>query len=128
MAYYEITVVCYAYRFTGNLHYAAFAKWFLDEVLSDFMKQKDEEGAIAPADDRANGYIPRLMWLVKDTMTRDGAAFERACREWRDKRNATPDRPPMERPDMLGPEGSAYSSLGYVTPESLNTRNDCQDA
>lgn len=114
MNYYEIVVVCYAYRFTGHLHYAAFAKWFLDEVMSAFMEQRD---AIDPPDDRANGYIPRLMWLVKEATERDPEAFETACIEWRAKRDATPDRPEMERPDMLGPDGSGYRSLGMMLPE-----------
>ena len=117
IAYYEITVVCYAYELTGNLYYAAFAKWIVDEVLEDFMKQKEKEGAIAPADDRANGYIPKLMWLIKNAMTRDGDAFNRACLEWRENRDATPDRPEMERPDMIGPGGSAYKSLGHIMPD-----------
>ena len=116
--YYEISVVCYAYRFTGNLHYAAFAKWFLDEVMSAFMEQRDAEGAIDPPDDRANGYIPRLMWLVKEATERDPEAFETTCVEWSAKRDATPDRPFIERPDMLGPDGSSYRSLGLMLSES----------
>ena len=113
MGYYEVVVVCYAYELTGNLHYAAFARWVVEELFSDFMKQKDREGAIAPADDRANGFIPKLMWLVKNGITRDKDAFERACREWREKRDATSDRLEIERPD-----GASYESLGRMIPGS----------
>ena len=117
------------YGFTGNLHYAAFAKWFLDEVMSEFMEQKDSEGAIAPADDRANAYIPRLMWLIIEAKNRDPGAFETACIEWRAKRDTTPERPPMELPDMLGPDGSAYRSLGLMVPEQSDAgpRSDDDD-
>ena len=110
-------VVCYTYRFTGNPHYAAFAQWFLDEVMSAFMEQREVEGAVDPPDDRANGYIPRLKWLVKEARDRDPEAFQAACIEWRTKREAKPNQPEIERPDMLGPEGSAYRSLGFMIPE-----------
>ena len=108
--------ICYAYQLTGNLHYAAFAKWLIEDLLDAFMKQRDGEGAIHPGDNRVNGYVPKFMWVVRDAVDRDPEAFESACREWREKRDATPDRPEMGRPDA-----APFKSLGTLTPESLGS-------
>jgi len=113
IAYYDTSVICSAYRLTGNLQYAAFAQWIIEDLFDSFMKQKDQEGAIAPGDDRVNGYIPKLMWLVKDASTRYPKAFEEACREWREKLDAAPERPMPKRPDP-----DPFISLGQLSPDA----------
>ena len=109
--------VCYAYQLTGDLHYAAFAKWFIEDHFDAFMEQRDEEGAMAPGDDRVNGYVPKLMWMVRDAADRAPGAFEGACREWRARRAATPGRPELGRPDA-----APFKSLGILTPGLLPRR------
>jgi len=69
---------------------------------------------MAPGDDRVNGYVPKLMWMVRDAADRAPEAFENACREWREKRAAAPDRPEMQRPD-----DAPFKSLGLLTPGGL---------
>jgi len=103
--------VCCAYELTGNLEYAAFARWFIGDLFDAFIKQREEEGAIASGDDRVNAFVPKLMRIVKDATDRDPEAFEKACREWREKRDATPPRREMPRPDA-----ASLKSLGLITP------------
>lgn len=109
---YACTTVCFAYDLTGDFCYAAYCKQVVEENFHRFVERYRNAEAMSFESLAFSGYIPRLMRTVADAMDRDPEAFARAEAEWRQKRQAMPDRPDSPRPDR-GPE----INLGVLSTE-----------
>ena len=80
--------VAIAYEMTGNLLYAAWAKYVLDEWFLDRVERVKNLAPLLFSDVRLGRPMSALMWIVADAEKRDPQGFKKAQAEWRRRRQA----------------------------------------
>ena len=119
--YDESAVVCLAYDLTGDLNYAAFADYVVNNLFHSYA-EAHKAGDVSKLNfgfgiTLFSGLIPRLMDIVADATDRDAEAFRTAKQEWKKKSDERPERESCERPSALVNDLGRLSTEQHPPPE-----------
>ena len=119
MLTYQCTTVCYGYAMSGDVNFAAYAWHIISTNFHEFAEKIRNGERMDFQAIWYSGYIPSLMSIVADAMTKDPDRFAAVAEQWRAKRRTMPDRETGRRLEPL----EKLTNLGVLDTRPLPNRS-----
>ena len=107
---YQCTTVCYGYAMTGDVNFAAYAWHIVSTNFHDVAEEIRNREMMDFQGIWFSGYIPPLLRIVADAMTKDPDGFAAAADRWRERRRTMPDRERVPSPLSVEPVSAGVVS------------------